>query len=62
MYNRRMMNPRDNRIVGGGFWGPFLLGGVTGGLLAPAFYTRPYYQGPYYPNNPGYPGYPPYYY
>ena len=37
-----------------GFFGPFLLGGITGGLLAPAFYPRPYYQ--------PYPPYPPYYY
>lgn len=41
-------NPNNDRI---GFLGPFLLGGITGGLLAPAFYPRPYY----YP-------YPPYYY
>lgn len=61
MYNRRMMNMRGDRIVGGGFWGPFLLGGVTGGLLAPAFYPRPYYQGPFYPNQ-GYQPFPPYYY
>lgn len=33
-----------------GFLAPFLLGGITGGLLAPAFYPRPYYP------------YPPYYY
>ena len=49
MYNRRMMpyQYRNNRL-GGGFIGPFLLGGVTGGLLAPAFYPRPYpvYYGP----------------
>ena len=29
-----------------GFWGPFLLGGITGGLISPIFYNRPYY--PYY--------------
>lgn len=46
----------DNRIVGG-FLGPFVLGGITGGLLAPAFYPRPYYSRPYYP----YPYYGPYY-
>lgn len=44
----------QNRLVGG-FLGPFVLGGITGGLLAPAFYPRPYY--PYQP----YPPYPPYY-
>lgn len=43
----------NNRFIGGGFLGPFLLGGLTGGLIAPAFYPRPYY----YPYQP----YPPYY-
>lgn len=43
----------NNRFIGGGFLGPFVLGGITGGLLAPSFYPRPYpiyppYQ-PYYP-------------
>ena len=40
--------PVGNRIIGGGFLGPFILGGITGGLLAPAFYPRPYpvYYGP----------------
>jgi hypothetical protein len=54
----------DNRLIGGGgFLGPFILGGITGGLLAPAFsggygygnrpccpvYYAPYpYYGPYY--------------
>lgn len=39
----------------GGFLTPFLLGGITGGLVAPLFYNnRPYYPypqyyGPYYP-------------
>lgn len=37
-----------------GFFGPFLLGGITGGLLAPAFGPRPFY--------PAYQPYPPYYY
>ena len=36
-------NYRDNRLIGGGFAVPFVLGGITGGLLAPAFYPRPYY-------------------
>lgn len=35
---------RNNR----GFLGPFILGGITGGLLAPAFY-RPNNYYPYYP-------------
>ena len=31
------------------FWGPFLLGGITGGLISPIFYNRPtYYPYPYY--------------
>ena len=34
--------PVGNRIIGGGFLVPFILGGITGGLLAPAFYPRPY--------------------
>ncbi len=44
-YRRRPIfnNNRDNRIIGGGFAVPFVLGGITGGLLAPAFYPRPYY-------------------
>lgn len=47
--------PAGNRFIGGGFLGPFLLGGITGGLLAPNFYPRPYpiypmpYPGPYGP-------------
>lgn len=31
----------DRFVGGGGFLGPFILGGITGGLLAPAFYPRP---------------------
>lgn len=27
----------DDRLIGGGFLGPFILGGITGGLVAPAF-------------------------
>lgn len=46
----------DNRFVSG-FVGPFILGGITGGLVAPYFYRpnnyyppRPYYnQTVYYP-------------
>ncbi len=51
---RPPFRPNNNRFIGGGFLGPFVLGGITGGLLAPAFYPRPYYP-PYQP-------YPPYYY
>ena len=62
MYNNYYMRkPRPNfygnRFIGGGFALPFLLGGITGGLLAPAFYPRPYMYGPY----PSYPRYPIYY-
>ena len=56
--------PNNNRFVGGGFLGPFLLGGLTGGLVAPIFYggyNRPntvyYYPTPYqgyYPYRPYY--------
>ena len=41
----------NERFIGAGFAFPFLLGGVTGAAIAPAFwrppYNRPYY-GPYY--------------
>ena len=69
MYNSSMYRPNrpnnlnrpnDDRLIGG-FAFPFLLGGVTGAALAPAFwgpgygYNRPVY---YYPP---YPYYGPYY-
>lgn len=46
----------NDRFIGGGFLGPFILGGITGGLLAPSFYPnyRPY------PMYPPYQPYPPY--
>lgn len=57
---------QDDRV---GFLGPFLLGGITGGLVAPFFYGNNGYNGynqPYYTNNYYYPPYPtpygPYYY
>ena len=53
---RPMPMPYGNRLIGGGFAVPFLLGGLTGGLLAPAFYPRPYY-----PPYPVYQPYPMYY-
>lgn len=48
--------PISNRFIGGGFLGPFVLGGITGGLLAPSFYPRPItYPAPYpYPPYPYY--------
>lgn len=54
----------DDRLIAGGFAFPFLLGGVTGAALAPAFW-RPAYQPyprpypPYYPPRP-YPYYRPF--
>ena len=54
-------NQNGDRFLGGGFLGPFLLGGVTGGLVAPFFYggyNRPYYNNYYYYP---YPVYGPYY-
>jgi len=49
----------DRLIAGGGFLAPFLLGGLTGAVVAPAFYGRPR---PYYYNNYNYYyPYPPYY-
>ena len=53
--------PNNNRFIGGGFAFPFLLGGLTGGLLAPAFGPRPIYR-PYPPIYPPYRPYPPVYY
>lgn len=63
MYNYQQMPYRNNnqdRLIAGGFLGPFILGGITGGLVAPAFYNRPYYNRPYYPPYYG-PYYGPYY-
>ena len=48
--------PYGNRLIGGGFAVPFLLGGLTGGLLAG---PRPYYRP--YPIYPPYQPYPIYY-
>lgn len=50
MYYYNNKNYDNNRS----FLGPFILGGITGGLVAPYFYPRPYYY--------SYPPYPPYYY
>ena len=60
-YNNPRRRPNFNNDDRIGFLGPFLLGGITGGLVAPFFYPRPYYQQPYYTNNYYY-QYPPYYY
>ena len=41
---------RKNTRFAGGFIGPFILGGITGGLVAPLFYNnRPNYYYPPYP-------------
>lgn len=59
-YQRRFNNyPYGNRLIGGGFAAPFILGGITGGLLAPAFYPRPFFQP--YPMYQPYRPYPYYY-
>lgn len=54
-YNNYSNYNNDTRLAGG-FFGPFLLGGITGGLVAPFFYqnNRPYYYypSPYYPYRP----------
>ena len=56
MYNNYHYR-NQNRI--GGFFGPFLLSGITGGLLAPSFY-RPYPPRPIYGPYPPYRPIPPY--
>lgn len=60
----RPSNNSDDRFIAGGFLGPFLLGGITGGLVSPLFYNqRPYYNNYYYypPYGPRpYQPYPPY--
>ncbi|MDO4394704.1 MAG: hypothetical protein Q4C23_01820 [Mycoplasmatota bacterium] len=53
----RMPMPTGDRFIGGGFLGPFILGGITGGLLAPSFYPRPYPY-PVVPYPYPYPSYP----
>ena len=50
-YRYQTIRPNnDERIIGTSFLGPFILGGITGGLVAPYFYggyNRPYYYSPY---------------
>ena len=58
-YSHNRPNNGD-RFLGGGFFGPFILGGLTGGLIAnsrpnyPVYYAPyPYYQPyPYYGYRP----------
>ncbi len=56
-YTRRPMGPPPGRPPmnnQGGFLGPFILGGITGGLISPLFWNnRPIYY-PYYPYYPFY--------
>ena len=55
--NSKIIQSNDNeRIIGSGFIFPFLLGGVTGAAVAPAFWRPPYngYYGPYYGPGPFY--------
>ena len=57
--NTQYNNANANDRLAGGFLGPFILGGITGGVVAPFFwggYNRPQ---PYPPFRP-YPPYPPY--
>ena len=54
--NNRPNHGNNDRFLGGGFFGPFILGGLTGGLIAnsrPNYY--PYYPYPYYQPYPYYP-------
>lgn len=39
----------NRHLYNGGFFGPFILGGITGALVTPLFYNnRPNYYYPYY--------------
>ena len=57
-YQNRPNN--GDRFFGGGFFGPFILGGLTGGLIANSRPNYPVYYGPapypvpypYYPYRP----------
>ena len=53
---------QDNRSLTSGFLGPFILGGITGGLVSPLFYGNNYgYNRPtyyYYQPSPFYGPYP----
>lgn len=49
-YRNQIYYGNDERI--GGFLGPFILGGITGGLVAPFFYGPGRPPGPIYPPRP----------
>ena len=55
-YSNNKSNNGD-RFLGGGFFGPFILGGITGGLIANSRPNYPIYYAPY----PYYQPYPYYY-
>ena len=60
-YQRNMQKNKNqhngDRFIGGGFFGPFILGGITGGLIANSRYNYPMYYTPY-PYYGPYPYYP----
>ncbi len=58
--NNQSINNGD-RFLGGGFFGPFILGGLTGGLIANSRPNYPIYYSPY-PYYGPYPYYPYRYY
>lgn len=60
--NPQFINQDGDERFFGGFLGPFILGGITGGLVAPFFNNNYHNQPPYYTNNYYYPYPPPYYY
>ena len=49
-YRNQVYYGNDERI--GGFLGPFILGGIPGGLVAPLFYGPGRPPGPIYPPRP----------
>ncbi len=61
--NMQKYRPQNNsdRFLGGGFFGPFILGGITGGLIANSRPNYPIYYNPY-PYYGPYPYYPYRYY
>ncbi len=60
-YSSNNYHHNEDRIFGGGFFGPFILGGLTGGLIANSRPNYPIYYAPYPYYNPyPYYGYRPY--
>ena len=56
-FPQNFRNTNDERFMSGAL-GPFLLGGLAGGLISPFFYNGGYNNRPYYYNNYYYPPYP----